>query len=415
MNIKDSHQQVLTNIFLQAIQAVNGERCVEQYLQENPLNGDIFLIAIGKAACSMANGACTVLGHQIKRGLVITKHGHCSPKLPGIHVIEAGHPLPDQQSLAAGRQLLSFLNAAPENARFLFLISGGASALVEVLPESVTFESLEKLNNWLLQSGLPIVEMNAIRKQVSCIKGGRLARYTEGRVTTVLLMSDVQGDNPAVIGSGLLFPSDDSLKIINKEKLPGFIQSMFAQAPPIASTDDPCFNSINWHIIANLQQAITAAGEAAVSLGYITNVHAEYLQGDAIECGRHIAQVMQSYPGVLHIWGGETTVTLPIDPGKGGRCQSLALSAAIELQDDKQWCLLAAGTDGGDGVMDAAGVCIDANTLAKAKQKLAPGADPRIYLKNADAGTLFEASADLIRTGPTGTNVTDVVMGYMER
>ncbi|WP_455200961.1 glycerate kinase type-2 family protein, partial [Kaarinaea lacus] len=346
---------------------------------------------------------------------VITKHGHCSPGLPGVHVIEAGHPLPDQKSLEAGSQLQSYLNTAPANARFLFLISGGASALVEVLPESVSLKNLEKLNNWLLQSGLPIAEMNAIRQQVSCIKGGRLARHTDGRTTTVLLMSDVQGDNPAVIGSGLLVPADDSLKIIDHDKLPRFVQSMLNKAPPIPKTNDPCFNTINWRIIANLQQAIAAAGETAVSLGYVTNIHAEYLQGDAIECGRHIAQVMQCHPGVLHIWGGETTMTLPIDPGKGGRCQSLALSTAIELQGNKQWCLLAAGTDGGDGVMDAAGVCIDANTLARAKQKLVSGTDPRIYLENADAGTLFEASVDLIRTGPTGTNVTDLVMGYMDR
>jgi len=415
MNIKGSHRPALRTILGHAIEAVNGQRCVADFLRQNSLNGDFCLVAIGKAACSMASGACTLLGDQIKGSLVITKHGHCSQKLPGIDVIEAGHPLPDQQSLEAGRQLLSFLDAAPVNAKFLFLVSGGASALVEVLPESVTFKDLTKLNSWLLQSGLPIAEMNAIRKKISCIKGGRLAQQIDGRESTVLLLSDVQDDDPAVIGSGLLFPSDDSSSLINIDKLPGFIQRMLSQVPPIPKTDDKCFNSINWSIIANLQQAITAADKAAISQGYDTKVHTEYLQGDAIECGRHIAQVMQSYPGVLHIWGGETTVTLPANPGKGGRCQSLALSAAIELGGHKRWCLLAAGTDGRDGVSDAAGVCVEANSLEKAKQIMGSDKDPRIYLRNADAGTLFEVSGDLIKTGPTHTNVTDLVMAYMDQ
>ena len=415
MNINGSHQFRLTDIFLEAIQSVDGGRCVEQYLRKNPMSGDICLVSIGKAACSMASGARIVLGEQIKQSLVVTKHGHRPPELPGKHVLEAGHPLPDQQSLEAGHQLLSLLHAVPENAQILFLISGGTSALVEVLPEFVTIEDLTKLNSWLLQSGLPITVMNAIRKQVSCIKGGRLATHIDGRITTVLLMSDVQGDNPAVIGSGLLFPSDDFSKLINEEKLPGFIRRMQNQVPPAPKKDDKCFNSIQWKIVANLQQAIQAADMAANSRGYDTMVYAEYLQGNAIECGQHIAQAMQAHPGVLHIWGGEPTVKLPPNPGKGGRCQSLALSAAIQLKDQKHWCLLAAGTDGGDGDTNAAGVCIDASTLEKAQQQLGSDIDPRSYLHNADAGTLFQASGDLIKTGPTGTNVTDLVMAYMEQ
>ena len=414
MNIKGSHQTRLTRVFHEALQAVNGERCVERYLQQNPLRADICLVAIGKAACSMASGARSVLGDQIRSSLVVTKHGYCHPDVPGVHVIEAGHPLPDQHSLEAGNQLLSFLKGAPKNARLLFLISGGTSALVEVLPETMTIEDLAKLNEWLLKSGLPITEMNAIRKQVSCIKGGRLARHVSGHDTVVLMMSDVQGDNPAVIGSGLLFPSDDISESMNEDRLPGFLRRMLNQAPPIPKPADKCFHSIDWEIIAGVRQAIEAADRAAISYGYTTNVHAEYLQGDAIACGQHIAQVMQTNPGVLHIWGGETTVTLPANPGMGGRCQSLALSAALELDGHKPWCLLAAGTDGGDGTMDAAGVCIDANTLGNAKQYLGSDVDPRNYLQNADAGTLFEASGNLIKTGPTGTNVTDLVLAYME-
>ena len=186
-------------------------------------------------------------------------------------------------------------------------------------------------------------------------------------------------------------------------------------AAQIPITDDTCFKAIDWEVIANLQQAIKAAEKSAISHGFHTNVHKEYLQGDAAQCGQYIAQVMRDYPGVLHIWGGETTVALPPNPGKGGRCQSLALSAAIELGGHDRWSLLAAGTDGDDGVTGAAGVSIDSSTLRKAQQKLATGTDPRVYLQNADAGTFFEASGNLIKTGSTGTNVTDLVLAYMEQ
>ena len=147
MNINGSHQFRLTDIFLEAIQSVDGGRCVEQYLRKNPMSGDICLVSIGKAACSMASGARIVLGEQIKQSLVVTKHGHRPPELPGKHVLEAGHPLPDQQSLEAGHQLLSLLHAVPENTQILFLISNNTSTLIKVLPKFMTIKDLTKLNN----------------------------------------------------------------------------------------------------------------------------------------------------------------------------------------------------------------------------------------------------------------------------
>ncbi|WP_455208520.1 glycerate kinase type-2 family protein [Kaarinaea lacus] len=415
MNINESRRSEFISIFSDALHAVNGARCTALYLQKNPIMDDVCLVAIGKAACSMASGARSVLGEQIKDSLVITKHGCCRPMLADLNVLEAGHPLPDEHSLEAGRRLLELLHSVPAYQEILVLISGGASALVEVLPASFKMNDLQRLNRWLLQSGIPITDINVLRKQVSSIKGGRLAKYMAEHHTTALLISDVQDDDPAVIGSGLLFPTATFSRSINEEELPGYIRHMLHQAPPMPGRDDNCFTKIKWEIIANLQQAVSAANRSAMQLGYETVVHEEYLQGDALECGKRIARNMQVQPGKLHIWGGETTVTLPKNPGKGGRCQSLALSAAIALQTTNDWCLLAAGTDGDDGVSGAAGACVDADSFRRAQSRLGNESNPLHYLRNANAGTYFEASGDLIQTGATGTNVTDIVFGFCNK
>lgn len=414
MNINSSRQSQLNSFFREAIKAVDGARCTAEYLRKNPISGEVCLIAIGKAACSMAKGAEQVLGNQITNNLVITKYADYRVQLKNLKVLVAGHPVPDQSSLDAGEQLLKLLRSLPGDIQILFLISGGTSALVEVLPDSATIIDLEQLNGWLLQSGLPIAAVNAIRKQVSCIKGGRLARYLGGRKTTVLLVSDVQGDDPAVIGSGLLFPDKKTSIPGNVSLLPEHIHRLLSQAPSMPEPNDSCFENINWTIIANLEQAMNAARAAALNHGYQTMLHKEYLQGDAIECGQRIARAIQAQPGVLHIWGGETTVNLPPNPGTGGRCQSLALSAAIALQHTQDWCLLAAGTDGDDGVSGAAGVCVNEDSIQRALKNLNRNAKAMDYLNNADAGSFFKASHDLVVTGPTGTNVTDLVLGFYQ-
>ncbi len=362
----------------------------------------------------MANGARKVLAERITQNLIVTKYGHSDPKLSEFNILEAGHPLPDQSSLNAGQQLLMLLNTLPEKSNILFLISGGASSLVEVLPGGVSINDLENLNAWLLHSGWSITEINTLRKRVSCIKGGRLARHVLGHKSTVLLMSDVQNDDPAVIGSGMLFASDLISSLARDKELPDFIQQILHHAPAMPSADDPCFESIESAIIANLTIAKNAARQAATQLGYHVVVHSTYLQGDAIARGKEIAEVLKKQPDKLHIWGGEVTVVLPPKPGKGGRCQSMALSAAIALRDENDWCLLAAGTDGGDGVMDAAGVYIDNHTLENARRVLGAEVDPETFLQNADAGSLFEASGNLLNTGPTGTNVCDLVLAYLK-
>ncbi|MGD8884482.1 MAG: DUF4147 domain-containing protein [Gammaproteobacteria bacterium] len=418
MNINGSRNAALKDhlrqVFQVALQAVNGERCVEQYLRKHPPGQNVWLIAIGKAACSMTCGASRVLGHHLQKGLVITKEGCCTPELNGFDVLQTGHPLPDQRSLQAGQQVLDFLSEAPANAELLVLISGGASALVEVLPAGLSIDDLHDVNRWLLQSGLPIQQMNAIRKQMSAIKGGRLAQRLGGRNTKVLLISDVQDDDPAVIGSGLLFPTSGALAYIDQQALPTGIQRLLAHALPMPGPDAPCFSHISWDIVASLSQAVDAANDAATRLGLDTEVHKRYLAGDAISTGKDIANTLRAQPDKFHIWGGETTVTLPANPGMGGRCQSLALSTAITLQHQSGWALLAAGTDGDDGNSHVAGACVDATSLDRARQNLGNNTNLDDYLQRADSASLFAASGDLVKTGPTGTNVTDLVLGYLQ-
>ena len=414
MHFNNSHRENLNAIFRAALSAVNGKRRVAQYLRENPVHGDIYLLAIGKAAAAMTNGAFEILAPQINKGLVITKSGGEIIERSNIRYIEAGHPVPDERSISAGSQLLEFIDDIPRSAKLLCLISGGASALVEVLPSSVSLSQLQELNDWLLKSGVPIGEMNAIRKRVSQIKGGRLAKKLNGQDATVLLISDVQGDDPANIGSGLLFAPNVKDFSIEPENYPKQVAQLMRLADPLPDKDDPCFGRINYSVVASLKMAMDAAQQMAISIGYEVSMHWDYLQGDAIEAGKMIGNEILKMPGILQVWGGESTVNVPEKHGIGGRCQSLALSAALVLRDQVGWCLLAAGTDGCDGNSNAAGVCVDSESMVLGRQ-LFPDKDAATdYLQRADAGSFFQQTNDLIITGATGTNVTDVVLAYMD-
>jgi len=407
------YRQQLIKLFLEGVDAVKGEVCVSQWLNDHPIKGPVHLLAIGKAAASMSRGALQVLPQQIEDGLLITKTGHCESLAQGIDCLEAAHPMPDQSSLTAGRQLLHFVQAIPPHSQTLVLISGGASSLVEVLPEEISLEQWQQATQWLLGHDCSIDQINAVRKRLSCIKAGRLAHYFADRRVICLLISDVPGDNPAVIGSGLLVA--DHQPDVDKSwlaGLPAHVAELINRAPPPPAYNDSCFKSIRVEIVATLGDAKTAVQAAAQKLGLSSIFHDEFICGDGVQAGRRLAQqLLQSPPG-LHIWGGETTVTLPQNPGRGGRNQSLALAAARELSNVPNVFLLAAGTDGTDGPGEFAGAIVDGGTRERGLQKL--NNRKRLldwYLENADAGTFLQASGDLIRTGPTGTNVMDLILG----
>ncbi len=399
----------LLSIYHAALKAVNGRHCVMQALQRRAINGDIYLVVIGKAATAMYLGAADYLNNQILESLVITKYGYgdAAVMATGARLLETGHPSPDQSSLDAGRELLAFIHAVPADGQLLFLISGGASSLVEVLPEGVTLDDLQQVNRWLLGSGLDIHAMNHVRKSLSLIKGGRLACQLDGRRAEALLISDVPGDAPATIGSGLLTLE----RFIETEaplELPQWISVLMATGVAAPLHTDEIFNNISLEIIATLDDAKHAAATAGRALGYEVYEHAVTLGGDAVLVGRQLAIELLNGSAGVHIWGGETTMQLPPQPGRGGRSQHLALVAATELTECDNVLFLAAGSDGSDGPTDDAGGLVDGATIARGR---ATGLDANELLARADAGTFLAASGDLVRTGPTGTNVMDLMLG----
>lgn len=402
----DPRQQLL-KIFLAAVAAVGGRARVSSYLRAHPPVGPVYLIAFGKAAGAMAQGARDALGDRILNGLVITKHGS-DESLPW-PVLESGHPMPDETSLEAGARLIEFAKSIPQDAQVLVLLSGGASALVEALPTGLGLTQLRELSRWLLGAGLDIHAMNAIRKRLSLLKGGRLAQLLYPRKVLCLAISDVSGDDPRSIGSGPLVaePKADIPEL--SAGVPAWLSAALRQAAPLPRPDDVCFQNVQFEIIARLDDAKRAAADAATALGYRVAIEPEFVAGDAVEAGTRLARkLLESGAGVVHLWGGETTVQLPPQPGRGGRNQSLVLSAARVLRDRKDAWFLAAGTDGSDGPTEDAGALVDGTTVARGQ---AHGFDADTALAKADAGTFLEASGDLIHTGPTGTNVMDLMLG----
>jgi hydroxypyruvate reductase len=399
-------RQDLLTIYQAAITRVEGRRCVREALQDAP--GRVSLIALGKAAQSMAEGALDALGERVLDGLVISKPGHLDRQAlsaRGLTGLEGGHPLPDQNSLQAGAALVEFLRRQPADRELLFLISGGTSGLVESLRDGVDLDSLQRINQWLLGSGLPIDAMNRVRTALSRIKGGGLIPLLQGRPARVLLISDVPGDDPGVIGSGMLVagPHADALDDL---KLPAWLTALLPDTgrPTPAPADN-----IRLGIVASLADAREAAAARARELGYAVTLNRAHLGGDAAVLGRRLGyELCDAWPG-LYIWGGEPTMQLPEQPGQGGRNQHLALVVASQIAGRRDICFLAAGTDGSDGPGEDAGALVDGGSVGRGSRAL--GIDPEVCLARADSGRFLEASGDLIQTGPTGTNVMDLMIG----
>jgi glycerate 2-kinase len=366
-------------IYHQALNAVAGNRAVANHLQNNKLTGLWYLIAIGKAASAMTQGALAELQQQVVRGLVISKHHHIDSSLyqdTRLNCIESDHPVPGDASFEAGETLINFINQLPDDAQCLFLISGGTSSLVEVLTPNKTKQDIQELTEHLLANAYSIQEINAKRQKLSRIKGGKLWQFLQQRRVHALLISDVPNDDPAIIGSGLLFPSDSAA----------------------------CFS---WQICASSTLACQAAAQAAKALGYSVFLQRQFLECDAVDAANLIVETLaQAAPGI-YIWSAETTVQLPTNSGKGGRNQHLALAAAIAIENHPQIYILAAATDGTDGLTDDAGGLVDGQTVARGRLK---GFDSREELAKANSNIFLSASGDLLHTGVTGTNVMDLII-----
>lgn len=408
-----TNREILLKIFSQSLRAVNGRQCVSDFLRQHPLPASkVRVIAIGKAAASMMLGVFEHHAQQVEAGLIVTKDGHTADfesSSPPVVQLESAHPYSDQRSVDAGIELLNFIKQTPAETGLLFLISGGASALVEVLPAGANADQLQALNRWLLAKGWSIDVMNRIRKSVSLIKAGRLARYVAGHAVMQLLISDVPGNELSVIGSGLLVPSQQMTGI--PESLPDWLTQMQLGVPAAPAPSDACFAGIQSYIIASNEHLRESVAKRAKQQGFPVCCNA-MLTGEAAAQGRQIASALIDGPAGVYIWGGETVVTLPEQPGQGGRCQQLALAAAQRLAGQERIALLAVGTDGNDGPGDVAGALIDGQTLNRGHD--AGALDASDALQQADAGSFLAASGDLIDTGPTGTNVMDLVLGLKD-
>ncbi len=401
----------LSEIFDAGLARVRGRDAVRSYFARNPPPpAPLHLVAVGKAASAMTLGALDALDARLEAALVVTKHGHVDDELArtgAVECLESDHPVPGAASLAAGAVLLERVDAwaARPGARFLFLLSGGASSLVEVPAPPLQLDDLARITRSLLENGLDVARMNTVRRALSRIKGGRLAAHLRGRPTLNLLISDVPGDDPGVVGSGLLTPVRETLRL---ERYPAPVAAVLRATPLAPVPEEAAFASIATRIVARLEDAKRACARKARALGYETAVAGAFLGGDANEAARMVCRdLCAGVPGV-HIWGGETLMHLPPDPGRGGRNQHLALAAAVALRGRDDLFVLAAGTDGTDGPTAAAGGLVDGATVARGE---AAGRSAENSLARADSGTFLEAAGDLVVTGPTGTNVMDLVIG----
>lgn len=384
MGSADWRHRLLLELLHAGLERVAGRRCVREALLARPPSrddGPVWAAAVGKAAASMALGAIDALGPALACVLVITKRGHLAPELlslPGVEAYESAHPVPDESSLAAGARLLEWVHELPATVLPLFLISGGASSLVEVLEPGVSLAELEQLSARGLAGGVAIGELNTQRARLSRIKGGRLAARFGGRAARALFISDVPTDDPAVIGSGLLGPAAGGADRVERQ------------------------------VVASVTEAMAGVAMEASQRGLTVECVQQRFSGEATRIAARLAHELLIGNTQVRVWGGESTVSLPALPGRGGRNQHLALAAARFLPGYPQLLLLAAGTDGTDGPTDAAGGLVDSETCARLA---CAGLDPDDCLSRADSATALAAADALVRTGPTGTNVADLVIG----
>jgi hydroxypyruvate reductase len=373
-------RHLLLELYDTALRAADGRKCVAEALAGLGRR-TVALFAVGKAASAMTRGAYEALGTDIGRALLITKDGHVDPDLrrhSGLCVMEAAHPVPDERSLEAGAELERRIASLAADEYPVFLVSGGSSSLVELPQPGVTLQALRALNERGLAAGWDIGRLNAERGRLSRLKHGGVARLLNGRPAHALFISDVPGDDPGVIGSGLLGPR------------PG------------------AADEIQRIIIASIDVATIAVAALGAARGLSLETRKDRFSGDAAEVAREFVEALRRTQAEGLVWGGESTVVLAEHPGRGGRNQHLALAAARAMRAGEDFTILAAGTDGTDGGTADAGAIVDAGTMERAGLA---GVDVERAWLHFDSGTALEAAEDLVHTGPTGTNVGDILIG----
>ncbi len=417
-------KDLLLSLYSKAVEGVMPGPLVARSLRDLPWQGPMRLLAVGKGAGSMAFGAQEVVGEAVVDGLVVLPPGVESPGR--WRRIEGGHPLPSRGSLEAGEAALELAREAGEEGLFLVLLSGGASALMEVPWPGLSLEELVETTRALLVSGATIGEINTVRKHLSTLKGGRLAQAAAPSRVLTLILSDVVGDPLDVIGSGPTYPDAttfaQALEVLERRgclpSVPSGVvdhlrRGVAGEVPETPKGHEPFWRGVRHRILGNNRKALETAAREAAKRRIEAVIYTSRLKGEAREVAKVLAAVAwdEAHYGTrprLLLWGGEPTVTVR-GRGKGGRAQEMALALALELEG---WpgTFLAAGTDGIDGMSPAAGAFGDGTTVARARAR---GLDPEAYLEENDSYNFFRILGDLLVTGPTGTNVMDVVLFYL--
>lgn len=426
-------------IVLEGIRAADPEEAVARSLKlENgklrvstslfDLKGKLYLVGFGKAAYKMAKAALEVLGEIVEEGVIsIPKGFKVEEELENVDIVFSGHPKPDTGSIEAGKRILKLAEQAGEHDIVLVLISGGGSALMEYPVEGVSLDDIAYTSILLMNSGADIYELNTVRKHLSRVKGGQLAKAIFPATTISLIISDVVGDRVDMIASGPTAPDpttfQDAWFIMEKyrliEKIPNSVRSYLerglrGEVPETPKEGDPIFRKVYNHIIASNIASLRKMKKKAEEMGYNSLILTSMIQGEAREVGKVIAALALEVkktgnpvtPPAVILAGGETTVTVK-GSGKGGRNQELALSAAIQIKDGEGIVVASVGSDGIDGPTDAAGAIVDGYTVVKAYEQ---GLNAIKYLENNDSYTFFKKVGGLVETGYTGTNVNDFIV-----
>ncbi|MBI4735506.1 MAG: glycerate kinase [candidate division NC10 bacterium] len=433
----DELRKAARKIFDAAVRAVDAAAAVRRHLrredsrlrvgQETLDLGDvrqIVVVGCGKAAAPMAAAVEDVLADRIRRGVVVTKYGHVQPTRV-IRIHEAGHPVPDEAGVAGTRAILDHVRGLGPKDLVLVLISGGGSALTPAPVDGILLSEKQALTKSLLACGADIREINTLRKHISRVKGGQLARAAQPARVVALILSDIVGDPLDAIASGPTVPDPttfaDALRILDKYRIRGEVPATVrarleagtrGEVPETPKPEDPLFARVHNLIVGSNIQALEAARSEAHALGLTPLILSSSIEGETREIARMHAALAREVrtsgnpvtPPACLISGGETTVTLR-GSGKGGRNQEFVLAAALDIAGLPDTVILSAGTDGTDGPTDAAGAIADGETCGRA---LALGLNPRAALDGNDAYPFFEKLGDLILTGPTNTNVMDV-------
>ena len=401
-------------IIHEALTACLPDAAVRRALKELPMpRGRLLLLAVGKAAWQMAASAAEVLGERLDAGLVITKYGHCSGDIPRCEILEAGHPIPDENTFRATERAVSMVSGLRAEDKVLFLLSGGGSALFE-LPLIAPAE-LADITRQLLASGADITEMNTVRKHLSAVKGGRFAALcAPARVFSVVL-SDIIGDPLDMIASGPAYP-DSSTAAQAKAVAVKYDLLLSDEAWRAMERETPkALSNVTTTVTGSVRELCKAAANACERLGYRTIVLTDALCCQAREAGSFLASIARTHNGtkeaLAFIAGGETVVRLT-GKGLGGRNQELALSAAAGIAGLADALVFSVGSDGTDGPTDAAGGIVDDRT---AERLTAQGISIDQTLADNDAYHALQAVDGLIMTGPTGTNVNDVAVLLLKR